>query len=112
MAALEEAYPADPAQVSEVVVTLKLIMLIFTGRVLPMELGPRMLKRTCYMSLYLLHLMFYAGARSPEYKRIASLQGDMLFQATRRYFLEVASKTQATYSFSKRCNIFTIYHVL
>jgi len=40
-----------------------------------------------------------ANAITPEFKRIAALQGDKTFQATRRFLLEVASKTQPTYSY-------------
>ena len=33
-----------------------------------------------------------------QYKRISAVQGDALFQAGRRTFLEIASKTQSTWS--------------
>ena len=36
---------------------------------------------------------------SPEFKRMAAIQGDILFQAPRRYLLEKASKTQAAFAF-------------
>ncbi|KAJ7034446.1 hypothetical protein C8F04DRAFT_956373, partial [Mycena alexandri] len=40
---------------------------------------------------------------SPQFKRLAALQGDYLFIGTRRFFLEHASKTQNTWSWlSKR----------
>ncbi|KAF9001315.1 Alpha/Beta hydrolase protein [Cyathus striatus] len=35
----------------------------------------------------------------PQFKRIAAVQGDLFFQAPRRYFLEYASKTQPAYAF-------------
>jgi len=35
----------------------------------------------------------------PEFKRFAALQGDKSFQAPRRFFLEIASKTQPAYSY-------------
>jgi len=40
-----------------------------------------------------------ANAITPEYKRIAALQGDMVFQGSRRFMLEVASKIQPAYSY-------------
>ncbi|KAI0265658.1 Alpha/Beta hydrolase protein [Gloeopeniophorella convolvens] len=44
-----------------------------------------------------------ANALSAQFKRIASLQGDMVFQAPRRFFLHQRSDKQPTYSFlSKR----------
>jgi len=42
----------------------------------------------------------YASHFSPEYKRLAALQGDLVFQAPRRNLLEIASKTQPAYSYS------------
>ncbi|KAI0059496.1 carotenoid ester lipase precursor [Artomyces pyxidatus] len=44
-----------------------------------------------------------ANAVAPQYKRIAAIQGDMMFQAPRRFFLQQRSSQQDTYSFlSKR----------
>jgi acetylcholinesterase len=44
-----------------------------------------------------------ANAITPEFKRIAAIQGDLIFQAPRRFFLEAMSKTQKTFAFlSKR----------
>ncbi|EMD39501.1 hypothetical protein CERSUDRAFT_111813 [Gelatoporia subvermispora B] len=43
------------------------------------------------------------NALTPEYKRLAALQGDLVFQAPRRFFLQQRSSEQATWSFlSKR----------
>ncbi|KDR82068.1 hypothetical protein GALMADRAFT_135442 [Galerina marginata CBS 339.88] len=43
------------------------------------------------------------NALSPEYKRLAAIQGDLEFHAPRRYFLKTASKTQAAFVYlSKR----------
>ncbi|EED79829.1 sterol esterase from carbohydrate esterase family CE10 [Postia placenta Mad-698-R] len=39
---------------------------------------------------------------TPEYKRMAAFQGDWEFQSPRRYFLEVASKTQDAWAFLSR----------
>ncbi|KAF8814379.1 carotenoid ester lipase precursor [Phlegmacium glaucopus] len=39
------------------------------------------------------------NALTPEFKRIASFQGDLLFHARRRFFLKAASKTQPAYAF-------------
>ncbi|KAF8808598.1 carotenoid ester lipase precursor [Phlegmacium glaucopus] len=40
-----------------------------------------------------------ANALTPEFKRIASFQGDLTFHARRRFFLQAASKTQPAYAF-------------
>jgi carboxylesterase type B len=40
-----------------------------------------------------------ANAITPEFKRLAALQGDLNFQAPRRFFLEAMSKTQTTFAF-------------
>jgi len=40
-----------------------------------------------------------ANALTPQFKRFAALQGDLFFQAPRRFFLRIASKTQPTYSY-------------
>ena len=37
----------------------------------------------------------------PEYKRLGAIQGDIVFQGPRRFFLEAASKTQKTWSYRK-----------
>ncbi|KAJ7268412.1 carotenoid ester lipase precursor [Mycena rebaudengoi] len=39
-----------------------------------------------------------ANAITPEFKRIAAFEGDFVFQAPRRFFLQHASKTQNTWS--------------
>lgn len=36
---------------------------------------------------------------SPQFKRLAAFQGDFIFQAPRRFFLEAASKTQNAWSY-------------
>jgi acetylcholinesterase len=36
---------------------------------------------------------------SPQFKRIAALQGDVIFQAPRRFFLEQRSGSQNTWAF-------------
>uniref|UniRef100_A0A8H8CFU5 Carboxylic ester hydrolase n=1 Tax=Psilocybe cubensis TaxID=181762 RepID=A0A8H8CFU5_PSICU len=40
-----------------------------------------------------------SNALTPQFKRLAAIQGDLEFQAPRRFFLETASKTQPTYSY-------------
>ncbi|TFK32449.1 sterol esterase [Crucibulum laeve] len=40
-----------------------------------------------------------ANALTPEFKRIAAFQGDWIFQAPRRFFLQVASKTQPAFAY-------------
>jgi len=48
------------------------------------------------------------NALTPQYKRIASLQGDLIFEAPRRFFLQNRSRFQNTWSFlSKRLKTFT-----
>ncbi|OCH92823.1 carotenoid ester lipase precursor [Obba rivulosa] len=43
------------------------------------------------------------NALTPEYKRLAAMQGDLVFQAPRRFFLQQRSDKQSTWSFlSKR----------
>ncbi|CDO72193.1 hypothetical protein BN946_scf184970.g45 [Trametes cinnabarina] len=43
------------------------------------------------------------NALTPQYKRLAAMQGDLVFQAPRRYFLQHRSDKQSTWSFlSKR----------
>ncbi|KAF9485003.1 alpha/beta-hydrolase [Pholiota conissans] len=39
------------------------------------------------------------NALTPEYKRLAAIQGDLAFQAPRRFFLKRAMRTQPVYSF-------------
>ncbi|KAF8815491.1 carotenoid ester lipase precursor [Phlegmacium glaucopus] len=39
------------------------------------------------------------NALTPEFKRLAAIQGDIKFQAPRRFFLENASKTQPAFAF-------------
>lgn len=41
-----------------------------------------------------------ANALTPQFKRIAAIQTDLFFQAPRRFFFKIASKTQPTFSFS------------
>jgi len=36
---------------------------------------------------------------SPQFKRIASFQGDLIFQAPRRFFLQQRSGSQNTWAF-------------
>lgn len=38
---------------------------------------------------------------SPQYKRLAAVQGDLFFQAPRRFFMQAMSRTQKTYAFSE-----------
>ncbi|KAJ3492610.1 hypothetical protein NLJ89_g11195 [Agrocybe chaxingu] len=40
-----------------------------------------------------------ANALTPQYKRLAAVQGDLEFQAPRRFFSRIASKTQPVYGF-------------
>ncbi|KAF8896776.1 carotenoid ester lipase precursor [Gymnopilus junonius] len=40
-----------------------------------------------------------SNAITPEFKRLAAIQGDYFFQAPRRFFLQTASKTQKTFAF-------------
>lgn len=47
------------------------------------------------------------NALTPQYKRLASMQGDLVFQAPRRFFLQQRSGSQPTWSFlSKRLKAF------
>ncbi|KAI0059500.1 alpha/beta-hydrolase, partial [Artomyces pyxidatus] len=46
-----------------------------------------------------------ANALTPQYKRIAAIQGDMMFQAPRRFFLKQQSPRQKTYSFRKPSSV-------
>lgn len=39
------------------------------------------------------------NALTPEYKRLAAMQGDLVFQAPRRFFLQQRSDKQSTWSF-------------
>ncbi|KDR77272.1 hypothetical protein GALMADRAFT_120430 [Galerina marginata CBS 339.88] len=39
------------------------------------------------------------SALSPQFKRLAAIQGDLQFQGPRRFFLKIASKTQKTFAF-------------
>ncbi|TDL14970.1 sterol esterase [Rickenella mellea] len=40
-----------------------------------------------------------ANAITPEFKRLSAIQGDLIFQGPRRFFLRAASKTQNAWSF-------------
>ncbi len=42
-------------------------------------------------------------ALSPQFKRLAALQGDAVFQAPRRFFLQQRSGKQNTWSFREFC---------
>ncbi len=42
----------------------------------------------------------YFNQLSPQFKRLAALQGDLVFQAPRRFFLEQLAKTQPVWSFN------------
>lgn len=44
-------------------------------------------------------------AYSPQFKRLAAFQGDLVFQAPRRFFMQAMSRTQKTYAF---CEFFLI----
>ncbi|KIJ95659.1 hypothetical protein K443DRAFT_682874 [Laccaria amethystina LaAM-08-1] len=41
-----------------------------------------------------------ANALTPQFKRLSAVQGDLLFQGPRRFFLKIASRTQPTFAFS------------
>jgi len=72
-------------------------------RVLLSTLELLMLRRSCLSELNLsMDLPFISTFSSPQYKRIAAIQGDMFFEAPRRFLLEVTSKTQPAYSYSKQ----------
>lgn len=44
------------------------------------------------------------NALTPEFKRLAAMQGDLVFQAPRRFFLQNRSSKQSTWSFCEsRC---------
>jgi acetylcholinesterase len=43
------------------------------------------------------------NALTPEFKRIASILGDLEFQAPRRFFLQTVSDKQKTWSFCTLC---------
>ncbi|KAH9475726.1 Lipase 1 [Psilocybe cubensis] len=45
-----------------------------------------------------------ANALTPQYKRLAAIQGDWSFQAPRRFLLETTSKTQPTFAFLYKRN--------
>jgi len=42
-------------------------------------------------------------ALTPQYKRLASLQGDLVFQAPRRFLLQNRAGKQTTFSFCESC---------
>lgn len=44
------------------------------------------------------------NALTPQFKRFASFQGDVVFQAPRRYFFKVAASTQKIWSYVYRRN--------
>ena len=46
-----------------------------------------------------------ANQLAPMYKRMAAFQGDIIFQAPRRWFLEERSNKQPMWSFSKISNV-------
>ena len=46
---------------------------------------------------------------TPVYKMLASFNGDLLFQAPRRFFLEFASTTQKTWSYGARSSLFLLH---
>ena len=47
------------------------------------------------------------NAFTPQYKRIAALQGDWIFQVPRRQLLDRYSWTRTTYSYRKRTSLLT-----
>src|ERR1700733_9229223 len=47
------------------------------------------------------------NAPNPEFKRLAAIEGDLCFQAPRRFFLQNTASRQNTWSFCKlRCLVF------
>jgi len=42
---------------------------------------------------------------TPQFKRLSAIEGDLMFQAPRRFFLQQRSEKQATYSFCKHLRI-------
>ena len=56
------------------------------------------------------------NALTPEFKRIASILGDLVFQAPRRYFLKHVSDKQNTWSYctlhvlSPACMVLSLTH--
>ncbi len=44
------------------------------------------------------------NAITPQFKRLAAMQGDLVFQAPRRFFLEQTSGKQNTWAFCKCCD--------
>ena len=52
-----------------------------------------------------------ANQLAPQFKRMAAIQGDLVFQAPRRFFLDQRSLKQPTWSFSaSRSLIHDYYH--
>ena len=47
----------------------------------------------------------YLNAITPEFKRLAAMQGDLVFQSTRRFFLQQRADKQKTWSFCKSVRI-------
>lgn len=45
------------------------------------------------------------NALTPEYKRLAAIQGDLIFQSARRFFLQQRSDKQKTWSFCRSSGI-------
>lgn len=43
-----------------------------------------------------------ANVITPQFKRIAAIQGDLVFQAPRRFFLQQRSDKQKTWAFRKK----------
>lgn len=43
----------------------------------------------------------YMNALTPQFKRMAAIQGDLVFQAPRRFFLQHRAGKQPTWSFRK-----------
>lgn len=48
------------------------------------------------------------NALNPEFKRLAAIQGDLVFQSTRRFFLQQRSSKQKTWSFRKSVHVMNI----
>jgi len=98
MRALAAAYPDDVTQVSGRVLWHSHYIYFSQGS--PFNTG------TANAKTFVLNLSmdfpFISTFSSPQYKRISAIQGDMFFQAPRRFLLEVASKTQPAYSYSKQ----------
>ncbi len=100
LAALANAYPDDVTQVTEPISKAIKYLLLFCFLGISLQYWDGQRFNVCISCVsYESPIPVTVIRFRPQYKRFAAFHGDMSFQAPRRFLLEIASKTQPTYSY-------------